>query len=184
MTTIIQELGLTEEDLRELYPAMWHGAEYSTQNNYLPIFKRMQELGLSQVYDIGCNYGPYIGLFVDNGIKYTGIDKFEIDRHKTFDEEVFFDADFIHAKYPFSIETNKDISAAISVCCIGSRDMIEPEVVKSQMNQLSHDFKHFFCSTFADSLFLFIPFWQHHEIIKTEQFGNSFQAAIVHYWND
>lgn len=84
----------------------------STKGFYELVLKYCLENDIKEIYDIGCCYGWQSEIFINNNIKYIGIECETLD---------FWNKDnctYINRKYPFPIKHNKD-AIAISNLCIG-----------------------------------------------------------------
>lgn len=175
-----EEFGLDEQSA---YKRMWEN-RVGSQEDYQPIVEFVEKMGFKHVFDIGSDYGPYIKMFLDRGIRYTGIDQFPPERHCSATEEVFYDCDIITQRYPFPLKVRKKTSIAISVNALGSRLYDDEELARCQL-QLAKDFNHFISRTWLTSLFKFRPFWKNYEIIELTG-GDASKGnlgAIAYFYN-
>lgn len=149
-------------------------------DDYPLICKAARHLGIKNIYEIGCAYGPHIGYILKWGFDYVGIDEHE--SHPLYDKRERFEdykTDIRYGvKYPCELNPKPD-SCAISVCALGS--VFSEKEIETQMKQMTKEFKHFFCSTFINSLMKMEEYWQHHQFIRIPDDSDRW---VAHFWND
>lgn len=148
------------------------------EDDYPVICDEIQRLGIKNIYEIGCGYGPHLGYIINRGFNYIGIDYH--DSHPFYEkrnEFVDYKANVRYGvKYPCPLSPLPN-SCAISVCALGSKD--NESEIDPQMEQLIKEFKHFFCSTSIPSFYKMKKHWQHSEILRDEE-----GRVAVHFWNN
>lgn len=102
---------------------------------YIEAAKIAKLYGIKNVYDIGCAYGAFAPIFIENDIKYVGIEKDDLFR---LDVHCGQSISYIIRAYPFEIITKKK-SMAISRFCVGWVDNFE-----QQLKQINSDFDYAF----------------------------------------
>lgn len=102
---------------------------------YIEAAKIAKLYGIKNVYDIGCAYGAFAPIFIENDIEYVGIEKDDLFR---LDMHCGQSISYIMRAYPFEIITKKK-SMAISRFCVGWVDNFE-----QQLKQINSDFDYAF----------------------------------------
>ena len=104
-------------------------------NWYIEAAKIAKLYGIKNVYDIGCAYGAFAPIFIENDIKYVGIEKDDLFRLDAYCDQPIT---YIMKTYPFEIITEKK-SMVVSRYCVGWVDNFE-----QQLKQINSDFDYAF----------------------------------------
>ena len=143
------------------------------EEGYPTVIKKLIEMGVTNVYDIGCGDDDHIEEFKNKGFNYIGIDEVPPVDYPDFN--------FIYGTYPIKLHPEKD-AVAISVCCIGARNLMRE--LDAMVEGVKEEFSHFICHTFTESHYLIAPKWKNKEVLYHWSSPDGFVSVMtVHYWN-
>lgn len=171
------------ENLQEAID-MWNDEkDFVFLNDYPFVLQSVKDAGFSVVYDIGSGFGPHVEYACQEGFRYIGIDESESpvlwDYRKDLIDLEKLNAEFMFGKkVPFSGFVPEKNSCAISICALGSLYGNSDEVIGECMEFVTANFKHFWCSTFPESLKKMKKYWDHTEVLRDDC------RSIYHFWND
>lgn len=171
------------ENLEEARAAWEEEWDLIYMNDYPAVLTDVKDCGFSTVYDIGSSFGPHVEYALENGFKYIGVDRDESPLYWEFREHLMdfkgINAEFMFGKeVPFSGFSPEKDSCAISICALGSLYCADDDIIRKHMEFVTAYFKHFWCSTFDESLEKMSQYWQHSETLRI------YPRKIVHFWND
>ena len=157
----------------------WEAREGEGSEWYQKAYNHLKSIGITHVYDIGCSYGPYIGMALDMGLNYIGIDEREsVDMHNSKDTIMDYNVELrLNTKFPCVINPQTN-SAALSMFALGS--LFQQDQIPEAMIQLKKEFKHFYVATFREAAYIMREYWDHAEWLPFDDFSN----VVWHFWDD